>query len=215
MAYVYRHIRLDKNEPFYIGVGLSNDYGYKRAYSTKNRNIYWQRIVNKTAFEVEIILDNLTNEEAFVKEIEFINLYKKRKNGGTLCNIADGGNGGCLGLEVNILRSIALIGHKLSEAAKQKIAEKAKGRKANIDTRCRMSKVHKERNTGHWLKSQGHENGNAKKVYQYSLNEEFIKEWECMKYAVDELKLDKTGISNMLSGRQKTCGGFIWKTEKN
>lgn len=29
MAYVYRHIRLDKNIPFYIGIGLK-DYNYKR-----------------------------------------------------------------------------------------------------------------------------------------------------------------------------------------
>ena len=29
MAYVYRHIRLDKNEPFYIGIG--SDKEYKRA----------------------------------------------------------------------------------------------------------------------------------------------------------------------------------------
>ena len=29
MAYVYRHIRLDKNEPFYIGIG--SDKTYKRA----------------------------------------------------------------------------------------------------------------------------------------------------------------------------------------
>jgi hypothetical protein len=29
MAYVYRHIRLDKNEPFYIGIG-SGGYTFKR-----------------------------------------------------------------------------------------------------------------------------------------------------------------------------------------
>jgi hypothetical protein len=31
MAYLYRHIRLDKNEPFYIGIG--SDKQYKRAYN--------------------------------------------------------------------------------------------------------------------------------------------------------------------------------------
>ena len=29
MAYLYRHIRLDKNEPFYIGIG--SDTNFKRA----------------------------------------------------------------------------------------------------------------------------------------------------------------------------------------
>jgi hypothetical protein len=26
MAYLYRHIRHDKNEPFYIGIGSDNNY---------------------------------------------------------------------------------------------------------------------------------------------------------------------------------------------
>jgi hypothetical protein len=42
---VYRHIRLDKNEPFYIGIG--SDRNYKRASSIKDRNKYWGNIVNK------------------------------------------------------------------------------------------------------------------------------------------------------------------------
>lgn len=31
MAYIYRHIRLDANEPFYIGISKSNT-NYKRAF---------------------------------------------------------------------------------------------------------------------------------------------------------------------------------------
>ena len=42
MAYVYRHIRLDKNQPFYIGVG-KNDNDLKRAFSKCNRNSYWRK----------------------------------------------------------------------------------------------------------------------------------------------------------------------------
>jgi hypothetical protein len=34
MAYVYRHIRLDKNEPFYIGVG--SDSNYSRAFTKRS-----------------------------------------------------------------------------------------------------------------------------------------------------------------------------------
>ena len=89
-TYVYRHIRLDKNEPFYIGIGT--DVGYKRAYSKHSRNKYWDRVVGKTKYEVEILLDNLTKEEAKQKEIEFIALYGKKLNKtGTLVNITDGG----------------------------------------------------------------------------------------------------------------------------
>ena len=38
MAYVYRHIRLDKNEPFYIGIGKDDSGEYKRANHIGNKN---------------------------------------------------------------------------------------------------------------------------------------------------------------------------------
>jgi len=39
MAYIYRHIRLDKNEPFYIGIGDNSHEGtYPRAHSKKPKN---------------------------------------------------------------------------------------------------------------------------------------------------------------------------------
>jgi hypothetical protein len=214
MAYLYRHIRLDLDQPFYIGVGLSNDTLYRRAYNSKNRNNYWKNIVNKTNYEVEIILEDLTNEEAFKKEIEFIKIYGKKSNGGILCNIADGGNGGFLGKDVNILRSIALKGHKLSVETKDKIRKKAKGRKASAETKIKMSKTHKDKKTGHWLKSVGHYNGRAKKVYQFDISNNFIKEWECGSYASKELGINKSCISEAIKGNQKTAGGYIWKFYK-
>jgi hypothetical protein len=92
MAYVYRHIRLDKNEPFYIGIG-SDKYHY-RAYDKERRNHIWKKIVAKTEYEVEILFDNIERIEACKKEIEFINLYgKKYNNTGTLSNLTDGGDG--------------------------------------------------------------------------------------------------------------------------
>ncbi len=94
MAYVYRHIRLDKNEPFYIGIG--SDSAYKRANELKNdrRNPIWHKIASKTEIEVEIVLDDLTYEEAIDKEIEFISLYGRLNNAtGILSNLTNGGEG--------------------------------------------------------------------------------------------------------------------------
>ena len=54
MALLYRHIRLDKNEPFYIGVAKKES----RPFSKKDRNKKWHEIVSKTKYEVEVILDN-------------------------------------------------------------------------------------------------------------------------------------------------------------
>lgn len=94
MAYLYRHIRLDKNEPFYIGIG--SDSNYNRAYEIKKdrRNIVWSRIASKSEIEVEIMLDGLSWDNACEKEIEFIKLYGRIDNGnGILSNLTDGGEG--------------------------------------------------------------------------------------------------------------------------
>jgi hypothetical protein len=94
MAYVYRHIRLDKNEPFYIGIAKDEFKNCERAYSKYYRNKYWHNIVNKNQYEVKIILDNLTWEEACEKEIEFIKLYGRADlKTGSLVNMTDGGDG--------------------------------------------------------------------------------------------------------------------------
>ena len=209
MAYLYRHIRLDKNEPFYIGIGKSESE-YNRAYFKSSRNTYWKNIVNKTEYRVEILLDDLSWEEACEKEKEFIKLYVKNTQGGLLCNIADGGNGGYLGKEINLKRKKSLMSHPVSEKTKEKIRFKAIGRKPSNETKEKMSLTHKKNKTGHWLESKGHKNGKAFKVFQYSLDGIFIKEWACAKYAIDYYNLNKTAITDCLKERQKSAGGFIW-----
>jgi group I intron endonuclease len=97
MAYLYRHIRLDKNEVFYIGIGTDDDGKHKRAYDKKQRNRMWNSIIKKTDYEVEIMLDDVPNKIIYEKEKEFIAIYGRRDNSsGTLCNMTDGGEG-CLG----------------------------------------------------------------------------------------------------------------------
>jgi hypothetical protein len=78
MPYVYRHIRLDKNEPFYIGIGKIPNY--KRAYLKSIRNVIWKQIANKTSYEIEILCDDLSWEDAMIKEQEFIALYGRIDN---------------------------------------------------------------------------------------------------------------------------------------
>jgi|LakMenEpi03Aug12_release.lakeMendotaPanAssembly.Ray.scaffolds.fasta_scaffold109825_2 hypothetical protein len=99
-CYLYRHIRLDTNQPFYIGIGTKRNRSYKsitteyeRAYRKDNRNSYWNRIVNKFGYVVQIVLDNLTLEEAKLKEIEFISMYGRRDlEDKLLCNRTNGGD---------------------------------------------------------------------------------------------------------------------------
>lgn len=92
MAYIYKHIRKDNDNVFYIGIG--NDKEYKRATDKKSRNRHWNFIVKKVGFEFEIIEDNLSWEEACEKEKYWIKKYgRKDLNEGELVNMTDGGEG--------------------------------------------------------------------------------------------------------------------------
>ena len=91
--YLYWHIRLDKNQPFYIGIGTKQVKGqyksiYARAFATeKGRSNWWKAIVNKTDYKIEILLESDDVEFIKSKEIEFIEKHKE-----TLCNITKGGD---------------------------------------------------------------------------------------------------------------------------
>jgi hypothetical protein len=169
MAYIYRHIRLDKNEPFYIGIG--SDKKYQRANSSLSRNSIWKNIVKNTDFRVEIMIDEISYEFAKEKEIEFIEIYKRKEDGGTLCNITKGGDG-VLGL-VHSIDSRRKMGdpnkgkiisdwHRrriseyhtgkiVDEKTRKKISEKMSGennhrygKKASEDTKRKMSESAKK-----------------------------------------------------------------------
>lgn len=160
MSYVYRHIRLDKNEPFYIGIG--SDEKYKRAYTNNSRNKIWKSITLKTDYEIEILLDNLTWEDACKKEIEFIDLYKRKCDNGILANLSLGGEGGAMGFKrtqenkdkisnynkgkikpkyVGEKISIKLKGIKRDDTFKKKLSNRMKGNKYTLG--LKISEAHK------------------------------------------------------------------------
>lgn len=105
--YLYRHIRHDKNEPFYIGVGTipiivkrnTNKYIYRRAYEkdwgVSRTNEFWVNIAKNTTYDIEILLESDNISYIYQKEAEFITLYGKICDGtGILANIDNGGTTG-------------------------------------------------------------------------------------------------------------------------
>jgi hypothetical protein len=69
---------------------------YRRAYQLSGRTEFWRNIVakNNGIFNVEILWNCETEQEANTKEIEFIELYGRRDLcKGTLVNLSNGGEG--------------------------------------------------------------------------------------------------------------------------
>lgn len=130
MAVVYQHIRLDTNKIFYIGIGKN----ISRPYSKYKRNEYWNSIVKKCEYKVELLHVDITWEEACNFEKELITKYGRKDIGtGILSNMTDGGDGG-----VNPNQNARKIfrdkmigntyrrGSKHTQESRQKIKEKRK-----------------------------------------------------------------------------------------
>ena len=111
--YVYVHRKLTDNQPFYVGKGTGS-----RAYKKHGRNEYWQRVVNKHGYFVEIVFDNLSEDEAFRCEIDTI--LEFQYFGYDLCNLTKGGEG--------------VSGRKLSSAEKSRLSQGMKGRKRSVES---------------------------------------------------------------------------------
>ena len=126
--YLYRHINLKTEMPFYIGLGSGKNY--HRAYEIDGRNPEWLNIVSKYDYYVEIVMTDLTEEQACQKEIEFISMYGRLDLGtGILVNKTDGGFGikNCLYTESRRNKlSNHFKGRKLTKEHKQKLRDAKK-----------------------------------------------------------------------------------------
>jgi len=156
MGYVYRHVRLDKNEVFYIGIGLKED-DYKRAYSKDSRRSqHWRSIIKSTPYRVDIMFEDDDANVIKEKEKEFIKLYGRKDLGlGTLVNFTDGGDG-MLGhvpsdehrkaISKSQLGSLNHnYGKTTPDEVRKKISDANKGKTVSAETREKLSKAGKGR----------------------------------------------------------------------
>lgn len=148
---VYRHIRLDTMQPFYVGLGIN----MKRPFYTFGRSKDWNDIVNNHGYRVDIIIDELTKEQARLKEKEFIEIYGRLDNGtGILCNKNSGGQGGSetriWTVEQRNKVSEKSKGRKHTEESIIKIKQKLKGRAVSQE---RIDKMLNTRRKSGWIVS--------------------------------------------------------------
>lgn len=221
--FLYRHIRLDKNEPFYIGIGHKSSArridGYDRAFS-KARTKYWKNIINKTKYKIEILLESDDVNFIIKKEIEFIALYgRKDLKKGNLVNLTDGGEGTNGRVYVATLETIekirkTLTGRKLSAEHCEGISKRMKGRISPMKNKKQTQKfidAIKKANTGiirseetrdkiRKLKigkpvSESTYSWRYKEIEQFSKDGVFIKTWNNIRDAANYYNVGGSEIS--------------------
>lgn len=188
MAVVYRHIRLDTNEVFYIGIGKD----MKRPYNKSGRTDLWKRVVNKHGYKVDIIVEDIEWEKAKEFEKSLIFLYGRRDLGkGTLVNMTDGGEG-CLGRKVTF-----------SEEHKAKLREARKNYTHSEETKRKMSETNKRMGR---IPPRS-----DRPIYQLSLGGSIMKLFESALTASKELSIDSSGIAKVCKGKRNHAGGYKWE----
>ena len=185
---VYRHIRLDKNVPFYVGKGKNN-----RAWS-KLRNNYWHRIVNKYGYRVEIIKEGISEKEALLIEFNTIKMYKSL--GYCEANLTNGGKGG-------------LSGFSHSDQTKKLIGESKKGKKFPNLSKSATGRILSESMKLKISTTLG------SKLVRVLKDGKIIGRWINLNKCAKDLNLYRPNITHCLKGRIKTTGGYTFKEVSN
>jgi hypothetical protein len=210
--YVYQHIRLDKNQVFYIGIGKQKNY--RRAYDSekKKRNKIWIGITGRSNWKVEIVCDKISKGEAALKEQELIKLHGRIDNNtGYLCNMTDGGDGiwNCIvSEETRKKRSESMSGSKNYMFGKSPSAE-TRLKKSITQTGQKRTEITKIKQSLASVKS-----GQAKPVRVTSYKTgEYIGEWYAISEACRVLNIYSMNskASLVAQGKRKQTKGYVFE----
>ena len=96
--------------------------------------------------------------------------------------------------------SESLTGHEISEEIRKKMSESHIGMTFSEEHKKKISEANK-----------GKINSPTKSVLQYSINGEFITKYPSTREAGRRTGCYHNSISACCKGKQKTCGGYIWR----
>ncbi len=106
--------------------------------------------------------------------------------------------------EVKEKISKANIGRRMSVETKVKISTKQLGKTHSEKTKLKMSKIKKQNQFGK-------NNPYAKSILCFDKMNTFIKQYDCIMDAANELNLHQSNISCVLNNKYKTTGNFKFK----
>lgn len=195
---VYKHI--SPSGKVYIGITKRKpEYRWNKGKGYRKDQLLFYRAIKKYGwdnFTHEILYTGLSEKDA--KNIE-ISLIRQYKSLGMSYNITDGGDGG---------RGLHNKRKKMSDETKLKMSKSRKGLLVG-----NKNPMYGRYETNPAYGKFGKEHPASKKVYQYDLLGNFIKEWDCLSDVQRHLNILVTHITACCNGRQKTAGGYIWKRE--
>lgn len=127
MPIVYVHTKKGTDEVFYVGIGGLPE----RAYSKSKRTDIWKKVVKKYGYDIKIIHNDISWEEACAIEKYLIAFYGRLGDGGCLVNFTEGGGG--------------TYGRVCAASTKNILSEKAKQRFSDKENHPMFGKKHTEK----------------------------------------------------------------------
>lgn len=188
---VYKHTC--PNKRVYIGITrMKPERRWAGGLGYKGSNRFFASVVRFgwDNIDHEILDDGLTYAEAKAKETAYIKKYKSNDER----------------FGYNVALGVGKKGCKMSLEARERIKAAQTGRKASEEARMHMRASH--------LGKIGKDCHNSKKVYQFDLDGNFIREWDSQSDAARYYHCHSTHISECVRGRKKTAKGFIWRNER-
>lgn len=151
-------------------------------------------------------------------EKHFIAVYRQFYGRKECYNQADGGQGGNLGEEANKKRSYTMKGKYVGEK------NPMYGKHHTEETKKKQSDAQNGEKNHNWGKHHTEETKakqsaamkgkGSKQILQYDLQGNFIREWESISQAANELSLSIGNINSVCNGKRKRVGNFIFKYYK-
>ena len=158
-------------------------YNYNKRFFSAIVKYGWNNIKH------EILFENLSQEEAEQKEIELIKEYHtdQEEYGYNMTSGGKGAKNCTVSLETREKLRMANTGKKASEETRKKLSEAKKG------------------------KFIGGKSVKARKILQYDLDGNLIKEWDSLKDIERALNVSYTCIWQVCNGKRKQVKGYAWK----
>lgn len=190
------------NKKIYIGQtkqSFSRRLAQHKHNSINEKRIEYNFLINKAIrkygwdnFTKEVILDKIAEDEIDNLERQYIKDCNTLTPNGY--NLSLGGN----------------KNKTHSEETKKKISNSEKGKIISLDSKKKMS-LSKKGNKNPMYGKSNSLHPNSKKINQYDLNMNFIRDWECIKNAGENLNISCGNITNNCKLKVKSAGGFIWR----